>query len=793
MFVYPQDAPERLEYTKVLDHIRSYCMSDLGAERIMLWNVLTEIGPIEKALRETEEFRKVLDRGEVFPLSSFDSIEDDITMLKKDGYVLDIEAIQRIYVVIRAAVTMIDHVRDEEKRKFVPLISAIVDKMHMDPKLISDIDKVIDKDGEIRPDASPELLKITRQIKSRERECDKVFSQELEFFKTKGYLTESFESLRGGKRVLMVATEHKRKVPGIIHDESATGKTVFIEPEKVMPLHMEIYNLQSERKAELYKIIKDLCQVLRPHADPLLSAMEVLVVLDIIHAKAKYAFQIQGKRPHVQKKPCLHILQGYNPVLLLKNMSIGIPVVPFDLSLQGNNRILVLSGPNAGGKSVVMKSVGLLQLMIQSGILVPVNENSVFGVFQKVFVDIGDQQSLEDDLSTYSSHLKNMKETLENGGPDTLVLFDEFGAGTDPKIGGAMAEAVLFQLNKSRCSGVVTTHYSNLKFFAFKTKGLVNGSMAFDKLKLMPTYQLHVGKPGSSFAFEIARKTGLPADVIEYAQKKSGKNEKAIDEMLVSLMDEKKEFETKFEQVIEKQDRLDRLIKNYEQMVADLEVKKKKLKLEVKQGAAQVLHAQKQAVQKALQDIKMIKEEEKLLVIADELKKKQELAVNQVVELKKEVYDQEVKKASKPIEAGDFVKLRTGSSIGEVLRVHQQKAEVQLGVLKVTVPLIDLELSKEPIQVNTRKSINTDKVNKYLPESKIDIREYTKQDAVRLLEEFLDRALLHNMYELKIIHGHGKGVLKKEVWNILKQYKDVKKYWHPVAEEGGEGVTLVQF
>lgn len=793
MFVYPQDAPERLEYTKVLDQIKTFCLSDLGANSLMQWSVSTNVSQIEKSLKETEELRKALDRSEIFPLTSFENIEEDIIMLKKEGYVLDIEAIQRIYVVMQASVAIIQHVKDEEKRKFLPFISTIADKIHIDPKLISDIDKVIDSDGEIKPDASPELLKITRQIKSRERECDKVFSQELEFYKTKGFLTESFETLRGGKRVLMVASEHKRKVNGLIHDESATGKTVFIEPEKVMPLHMEIYNLQSERKAELYKIIKELCQVLRPHSEQLLNAMEVLVMLDVIHAKAKYAYQIQGKRPHVQKHPCFHIMQGYNPVLFLKNLSVGLPVVPFDLFLQGNNRILVLSGPNAGGKSVVMKSVGLLQLMVQSGILVPVNENSVFGVFQKIFVDIGDQQSLEDDLSTYSSHLKNMKETLKNGGPDTLVLFDEFGAGTDPKIGGAMAEAVLFQLNKSKCSGVVTTHYSNLKFFAFKTKGLVNGSMAFDKLKLMPTYQLHVGKPGSSFAFEIARKTGLPSDVIEYAQKKSGKNEKAIDEMLVSLMDEKKEFETKFEQLIEKQDRLDRLIKNYEQMVADLEVKKKKWKLEVKQGNAQLIQTQKQAVQKALQDIKKIKEEEKLLVIADELKVKQAQAANQLVELKKEVYDQEIKKASKPIEPGDFVKLRSGSSIGEVLRVHQEKAEVQLGILKISVPLIDLELAKEPIQVNTKKTINTDNVNKYLPESKIDLREYTKQDAIRLLEEFLDRALLHNMYELKIIHGQGKGVLKKEVWNILKQYKDIKKYWHPSMEEGGDGVTLVQF
>jgi DNA mismatch repair protein MutS2 len=793
MFIYPNDAFERLEYSKVLEHIRQYCLSEAGGLEVLHTTIETDLHTIEDKLKETEEFRNIIERGENFPISGFESVTKDIILLSKEGYVLDVEAIQRIYFVIYISMTILAYANDEEKKVFFPLLYKIITKINLDPKLVDEIDRVIDNQGEIKPDASPELLKISKQIKSKEREADKLFNQELEFYKVKGFLTDSFESLRAGRRVLTVFAEHKRKVPGIIHDESATGKTMYIEPEKLMPVNMEIYNLYAERKTEIYKIIRDLCVVIRPFCDQILEAQEILIRLDVIRAKAKYAYEIKAKRPNVQKKPKLHLSVSYNPVLLQKNKALGIPVIPFDLVLLNQNRMLVLSGPNAGGKSVVLKSVGLLQLMVQSGILVPADENSVFGIFKKLIVDIGDQQSLEDDLSTYSSHLKNMKIGLENAGMDTMILIDEFGAGTDPKIGGAMAESILYQLNKARCYGVITTHYSNLKFFAFKAPGLVNGSMEFDKKLLQPTFQLHVGKPGSSFAFEIARKTGLPDEIIEYAQKKSGKNEQAIDEMLVSLMDEKREFEKKFDSLIEKQDKLDRLMKSYEQMVADLDVKKKKLKLETKEQAANMLHHQKQELQKALSEIRKVKDEEKMKKMVEDLKVKQEVASEQLFTLKKEVYEQETQKVSRPIEVGDFVKLRSGSTIGEVLFINQHKAEIQMGILKVTVPVVELELTKEPIVVSTVRTINTDRVNKNLPESKIDLREYTKSDAMRLLQEFLDRALLHNMYELKIIHGHGTGVLKKEVWKALREYKDIKKYWHPESDSGGEGVTLVQF
>lgn len=793
MEVFPKDAYDRLEYSKVLEQIAGHCLSSLAKDELHQGWVSTEFSEIERALKETEEIKKLAETGGTLPMMSFESVSADIILLQKQGFVLDIEAIQRIYFIITIGVLLKQFANDNEIAKAMPLTTEIIQGLSIEKTLVDEIDRVLDSDGNVKPDASPELLKITKQVKAKERESDKVFLQEVEFYKTKGFLGDSYETLRNGRRVLTVLTEHKRKIPGIIHDESATGKTVYIEPEKVMALNIEIHNLYAEQKAEIYKIIRDLCEFIRPYSNQIQLAQSILVRLDVIRAKSLYALNSGGVRPRLQKKPCLQILQGYNPVLKLRNKGLGLPVVPFDLNMLGQNRVLILSGPNAGGKSVVMKSVGLLQLMVQSGILVPVHENSLFGVFSKIFVDIGDQQSLEDDLSTYSSHLRNMKVAVENTSQDTLILFDEFGAGTDPKVGGAMAEAVLFHINQMKCYGVITTHYSNLKFFAFKMPGLLNGSMEFDKNKLVPTFQLHVGKPGSSFAFEIAKKTGLPEKVIDYAKKKSGKNELAIDDMLISLMDEKKEYEKKFNTLIEKQDKLDRLIKSYEQLMAEMEIKKKKLKLEVKENAAFMLQVQKQALHKAMQAIQKAKDAEEIKNMSQKIKSEEEKVAGQLKEIKQEVYHQEIKKVSRPIEVGDFVRMRSGSTIGEVLRVKNNKAEIQMGIMKLSVPLIELEMAKEPIQTSSGKSINTDKINKNLPESMIDLREYTKQDAMRLLDEFLDRSLLHNMYELKIIHGQGTGVLRKEVWKVLKQYKDIKKYWHPEMDQGGDGVTLVQF
>jgi DNA mismatch repair protein MutS2 len=792
MLLYPKDIKEKLEFTKVLDFVRKECLSEMGKTYFDQIQISSDLTEINRLIDETDEYKKSLERSEHLPISQFESITNDVQLLRKEGYVLDIDSIRNIYRIVSIGLELTKYFQDAEKVKFNPLTSEIVRNIIIDKTLNTEIDRVLDEEGDVRPNASEELLKISKSIRSKERELDKVFNDELEHCKNKGFLVDTLESLRNGRRVLTVAVEHKRKIPGIIHDESATGKTVYIEPEKVISINHEVYNLYAERRHEIYKILRALCAFIRPYADALLVIQHTLVKLDTIRAKAKFAYRINAVKPYIQQKPVFGLKMAYNPVLVLKNEASSVPVIPFDLELHGNNRILVLSGPNAGGKSVALKTVGLLQMMLQSGLLVTADENSHFGIFNKIFVDIGDQQSLEDDLSTYSSHLKNMRITTEEADKNTLVLIDEFGSGTDPKIGGAIAEAILNDLNYKKVFGVITTHYSNLKFFAFKAQGLVNGSMEFDKNHLLPTYRMHVGKPGSSFAYEIAEKIGLESRIVKYAQHKTGKNEKAIDDMLVTLMAEKKEYEDKFLSLIEKQDRLDRLIHSYESMNADLEIKKKKIKLQAKEAAAISVIDQNRELQKVLKEIKNQKDEEKALQAAVEMKRRQEQALKEVEALKMEVFANEISASTEKLVVGAHVRMRNGTSTGEILSIDKNMAEIQMGFIRMRAPLIELVLIKEPIEIK-KKSVNTQISKAESADTIIDIREYTKHDALNMLQNFIDKALLSSAYELKIIHGIGTGVMKNEVKKLLKQYKDIKKVWHPEHDQGGEGVTYARF
>ena len=794
MQLYPKDIKDKLEFNKIIDYISAECLSDMGRDYFAQIEILTDLVRIERLIDETDEYKKAIERGEHLPLYAFESISSDVELLRKEGYVLDIDSIRNIYRIVSMGLEISKYFADAEKVKFNPLIHEIVSNIIIDKALITEIDRVLDEEGDVRPNASEELMRISKSIRSKERELEKVFNEQLESFKSRGFLVDTLESLRNGRRVLTVAVEHKRKIPGIIHDESATGKTVYIEPEKVISINHEVYNLYAERRHEIYKILRALCAFIRPYADALLVVQHTLVKLDTIRAKAKFAYRFNAKKPYLNAKSAFGLKTAFNPVLVVKNEATSSPVIPFDLELFGNNRILVLSGPNAGGKSVALKSVGLLQLMLQSGMLVTADENSKMGIFTKIFVDIGDQQSLEDDLSTYSSHLRNMRITTEEADPNTLILIDEFGSGTDPKIGGAIAEAILNDLNHKKVFGVITTHYSNLKYFAFKAHGLVNGSMEFDKNHLIPTFRMHIGKPGSSFAFEIAEKTGLDARIVSYAQHKTGKNEKAIDEMLITLMSEKKEYEEKLASLLDKQDRLDKLIGSYEHLNADLEIKRKKIKLQAKEQAAIKVMDQHAEMQKIIKEIKHSKDEEKALEASIALKKKREDALKELEALKMEVFAKEAGVAGQQkLVVGSHVRMRNGTSTGEILSIDKNMAEIQMGFIKLKVALIDLTMVKEPIEIRSKKSIQTNISKSDSIDTKIDIREYTKSDALNMLQNFMDRALLNNVYELKIIHGVGTGVMKNEVKKMLKQYKDVREIWHPEPDQGGEGVTLVRF
>lgn len=792
MDYYPKDTYEKLEFDRIVELTKKECLGSIGIERCnnIIPSIYKEV--IETQLDNVWEYVSSFERNDPVPFSNYEAITEDIYMLRKEGYVLTIESIRRIYHQVSIGKTLKEFFATLQRRKLSQGIYQIFSSgATIDTSINEEIDDIIDEDGEVRPDASEDLLKIHKKIVSKEKELSAVFGKVMHHSKSRGLLSESAESLRNGRRVLTVPAENKRKIQGMIHDESATGKTVYIEPQEVIPINNEIYNLYTEKKKEVYKILKDLSDRLRPHADEFLMLQESLAHIDFIRAKARVAILLHANRPNLQEQPTFSFKVACNPILKLKFESEKRKVVPFDLELVKGNRVLVISGPNAGGKSVTLKTIGLLQLMLQCGFLVTADPNSTFGIFDKIFVDIGDQQSLEDDLSTYSSHLQNLKHFTSNADKKTLVLIDEFGTGTDPKIGGAIAESVLRWLNRKGIFGAITTHYSNLKYFAFKTKGIVNGSMEFNQEELSPTFNLKVGKPGSSFAYEIATKTGLPKEIISYAKYKTGKNEKAVDELLVTLQAEKKETEEKLEKLMGKENRLNKLIKNYEQLHKELEFRRKKLKISSKEQALAQLGQDNKELQKVVREIKEGQKLDHAKALATEYKEKKLSTISDLEKLKEEVYYTE-NIDPKEFAVGSYAKMRTGDSSGEILSIKKGVAELQMGFMKVRVPIKELVPAKEPIEFRS-KSVKTQiSTSREGAKTKLDVRGYTKIDAEKLVEEFMDNALIYNVSNLEILHGIGNGILRKAIHKKLKEYRDVKQVSHPEEEYGGKAVTLVK-
>lgn len=792
MKTYPSDIFEKIEFDKVLELIAKALLSETAEETLYNMPIMTDVELIRRRLDEVDQWSKANNDGSAIPMETYASVAQDVPMLKKQGYVLSIDAIRRIYRLIAIAKLLIEYFSNPAYIKMYAYIYEIYTKIEIDPDLLKEIDRILDDRGEVRPDASPELLKISKSIRSKERELDGVFGQVLKRYGSEGMLADTNESLRNGRRVLTVSAEHKRKIDGIIHDESATGKTVYVEPAEVMQINNAIFNLYTERKQEVYRVLKALCDQIRPYAEELSIIEEVLVELDIIRAKSRVASTMNASKPELVDNPHLGFKNAYNPLLLLKNQAINKPTVAFDLDLHGPNRIIVVSGPNAGGKSVTMKSVGLLQVMVQFGMLIPANENSKLGVFKKMFTDIGDQQSLEDDLSTYSSRLKNMKYFTDHADQDTLVLIDEFGSGTDPKIGGAIAEAILRQLNYQKAYGVITTHYSNLKYYAFKAKGILNGSMEFDKEKLSPTYQLIVGKPGSSFAYEIAEKSGLSQKVLNYAKHKTGKNEKAIDELLTNLQAEKKEVESRMSTLLDKEDRLDKMMKSYDELHKELEFRRKKLKLEQKEAKLIEVSHENRELENAIREIKQAKNLEEAEKKAKERRVSRKAVQEEVIKLQDEVYYGDDAHVDQDLAIGSFVKMRSGGGSGQITAIQKNKATIQMGFIHMEVPLGELLPTGTPIDYKKR-SVNTSGVAKSSNfENKLDIRGYSKSDAEAYVTAFIDKAIVNNAHQLTVIHGKGSGVLKKVVLKIIRDYRDVRKYWHPEDEQGGDGVTYIE-
>ena len=791
----PDDLFQKLEFDKILDFLAAECLSELGKKEVYRIIPGTAAALIDQKLKEVQEFKRANEHNDWFPFAPYSDISEHIEMLRVEGYVLSEDSLKNIDRILKLIKNIFKYFKGARQQSYPNLYGIIRDENY-DPELSKAIDQVLDDEGNIKPDASPELYKIRKLIGSKQRELDKKFRVIIHQYRSKGWLTDNAESFRNNRRVLSVPAEHKRKIRGIIHDESTTGKTAFIEPEEIIDINNDIFDLETEERREIYRILKELSEMLRPYVDQIRRYQRILVKVDVIQAKSKLAAQMDAVLPKVRPKPQVGILKGFHPLLLLKNKRLNKKTVPFTLTFQGQNRILMLSGPNAGGKSITMKAVGLMQLMLQSGMLLPVDKESEMGIFQKIFADIGDQQSIEDDLSTYSSRLRNMRTFIEHANNNSMILIDEFGSGTDPKIGGAIAESILRSLMQKKVFGVITTHYSNLKIFAFKNKGLVNGSMAFDKDTLSPTYQLKVGRPGSSYAFEIAQKSGLSKGILDYAKHRTGKNEKAVDELLVELQNDKLALQERLERAENKEKRLDQLIKNYETLFRELEFQRKKFKLESKEQALQQTMRENKEIEKVIREIKEAQNLEKAKHLSLEVKEKRKSLSNQVDDIKEDIYYKPKPKVKddRPIEAGDYVRLKTGGATGLVEQIEKNKAIVQIGDFRMTVKVRDLERANAPLKIQKKESISTDVVYRTAQfDTRIDIRGLRMEEAIKMVESFIDKALMTNSNHLTIIHGKGNGVLRKAVKKKLRDYNVAMELKHANPEDGGDGVTLIEF
>jgi len=795
MKLFPADALDKIELNKVRALAQNFALSSMAKEKIEVEKLARNHEKVVDSLRRTQEVKKIFDDGLNFPLNNYRDIRDVLEVLDAENAVLMPEQIIELYRNNAAVHLFLDFFEDKQPDTF-PRLRVLSRRMSEMNGLNKSIEQVMDETGEILDHASPKLRAIRSEMRAKASELDRFFSKLLKKYKRMGLLAENAESIKYGRRVLSLPAENKRKIDGIIHAESSSGKTIFMEPAEVTLVNNQLSELRIEEKNEIYRILRELTAEIVPYQQELYDNLDILVRLDILQAKARLARQMDAILPKIEDKAAFKAIQARHPLLLIKNKALGIDTIPFDLYLNEQNRFILLSGPNAGGKTVCLKTIGLMQSMLQSGYLVPAEDGSTFGLFHSVFIELGDQQSIENELSTYSSRLQSMKQMLQNANSRSLILIDEFGSGTDPKIGGAIAEAILEEMLTKKSIGLITTHYDNLKKFAFKKQGIVNASMLFDMENISPTYHLRIGKPGSSYALEIASRMGIQQNILNRAKKLAGKKHVEVEDLLNTIEQERIKSQQLKEKLDEKTNKLDRLIQQYEQLFKDFEVKRKKLRMESKQIEAQKAAAKKIAVEKYLKELRSEeKSSQKVEKMAIKMRKNAEQKSQELSEITEEYKEKAHAEATqkKSFQIGDYVKLKTGSSAGEIVDLkNEYTATVQMGLIKVDVPMHDLVHVRAPIEVRKKKSIQlqTDGPGGHFS-TKLDIRGFKMKEAEELLEKFFDKAVLTGSNRLRILHGKGSGVLKRVVWEKARDYnaEDIK---HESKELGGEGVSIVK-
>lgn len=819
--IYPSNFEQKTGFDKVRLLVSDKCLSPLGKERVAAMSFSTDYAFISNELDLVDEFVKIQQGETDFPANYFFDVRYSLKRIRPEGTWMDEK---ELFDLKRSLQTIHDIIRffqpgEDEEIKY-PALTALAGDILVFPQLVGRIDTILDKFGKVKDSASPELQTIRREMTITMSNISRNLQSILRAAQSEGVVEKDVTpTMRDGRLMIPVAPAFKRKIKGIVHDESASGKTVFIEPESVVEANNRIRELEGEEKREIIRILTDFTNFVRPLVPDILQSYEFLADIDFIRAKALFAIEIQGIRPVVEDKQQLDWARAIHPLLYLSLKKQHKEVVPLDIELTTEKRLLIISGPNAGGKSVCLKTVGLLQYMLQCGLLVPMHESSRTGLFEHLFIDIGDEQSIENDLSTYSSHLTHMKYFVRNCNERTILLIDEFGSGTEPQIGGAIAEALLNRFNQHKSFGVITTHYQNLKHFAEDTPGIVNGAMLYDRHLMQPLFKLAIGNPGSSFAIEIARKIGLPEDVIAEASEKVGMDYINMDKYLQDIVRDKRYWESKRQNIRQREKKLEDIIARYEKDLSEVNSQRKEIVREAKAEASRILsdanarientireikeaQAEKERTKQARQELQSFKdsvsdaqeEDDKLARKMAKLKERAERKKQKQKVSAQPVFNRDV------IEVGDAVRLKGQTSVGTVIELQEKQATVAFGMIKSTVKLDRLEkVSKNQIKKEIQKStFVSEQTSDQMHEKRlhfkqeIDVRGMRGEEALQTVTYFIDDAIQVGAQQVRILHGTGIGILRQLIREYLRSVPGVRSFHDEHVQFGGAGITVVE-
>lgn len=837
--IYPDNFEVKLGFDKIRDMVRQSTLCPLGAQRVDEMEFLTDRKALQHELSLLAEMKAILELAtQPMPTDSFYDLTAPLKRIRLAGTFMEVEELYDLMRSLRTIQALAQYLNPREGQEFrmddglggsanisfnerFPLLRALAADVVTFPDIIRKIDQTLTPTGEIRDNASPQLAEIRHEMARNLSGIGRLLNSILRSAQAEGVVDkDTTPTMRDGRLVIPIPPSSKRKLKGIVHDESATGKTLFVEPAEVVEANNRIRELEGEERQEIIRILTGIANLIRPEVNNMLAGYDFLGQIDFLRAKVRFAQTIDGIVPQLSEKNITDWVQARHPLLYIRykrhNERHGLlptaaeykKVVPLDILLDHKKqRIILISGPNAGGKSVCLETLGLVQYMLQHGLAVPMKDNSSCAIYKNIFVDIGDEQSIDNDLSTYSSHLQNMKFFLRNAGNPSLVLIDEFGSGTEPQIGGAIAQAILGKLNRQQVNGVITTHFTNLKLFADDTPGIVNGAMLYDRGEMRPLFRLEVGRPGSSFALEIAHKIGLPNDVIEEAKQIVGSDYVNMDKYLQDISRDKRYWEQKRQKVHQQEKELEQKSQEYDEKTRELKQKRQEVMEKARSEASNLLQQANARIEKTIKDIKEAQAEKEA---TRQIRKEHEAFKAKKIERSqpKPPAQQEpaaISVAGGKMEVGSLVRLKGQQTVGEVLAISGRQCEVAFGLIRSHVDMSRLEpVSKNQAkkEATTQFSHLADTLGKGAIDmmserrakfkQEIDVRGMRADEALQAVMYFIDDAILLSMSEVRILHGTGTGALRQAIRQYLSTVPGIANYHDEHVQLGGAGITVVE-